>query len=202
MGDLTTLLTIALVCAAFGFVAGSMLTSIWIDRHSKPTRSRRKPEKAGKEFARILLGNDGNQTSLEIDGEVYTPNHPPDTKLVEKIKPTSELMSGWFQKDVKKAEKRELSGKEMKTGKTKSSGKMEEEKLEVHDMLFEINNIVQEKLKSSPNFDRKVRLAREGTTGVSFWVGETSFTSIDAIPDNQVRDLIKAAVAEWEAHVR
>jgi hypothetical protein len=38
-------------------------------------------------------------------------------------------------------------------------------------------------------------------TGVSFWVGESNYTTIDAIPDHQVKDLIKGAVAEWEAHV-
>jgi len=202
MGNLATLLTVALICATFGFVAGSMLTSIWIDRHSKPTRSKRKTEKVGKEFARLLLSNDDHPTSLEIDGEVYTTNHRPDDKVVAKLKSASELMSGWLQKDVRKKEKREITDKEEKTDSTKTSGKKEEETPEEHDMLFEINNIIQEKLKSSSDSKRKIHIAREGATGVSFWVGEMNYTTMDAIPDNQIRDLIKGAVAEWEAQVR
>jgi seryl-tRNA synthetase len=202
MGNLATLLTVALVCAAFGFVAGSMLTSIWIDRHSRPSRSRRKLEKPGDEFARILLGDNNNSTSLEIDGEVYTSSHYPDAKMMEKLKPASELMSQWLQKNEVMPVKKKIAGMEAKTGKMKSSAKESAEKTEVHDMLFEINNIIQKILENSSDSERKIRIAREGTTGVSFWVGETSYTTLDDIPDNHVRDLIKGAVADWETQVR
>ena len=202
MGNLATLLTIALVCAAFGFVAGSMLTSIWIDRHSKPSRSKLKPsEKEGKDFARIILNSDGEPINLEIDGEIYSSSRKPDNMILEKLKKTGELFSQWIQKDDRGLVKKEMDGKAEKIVKTKPSSKEAANTTEDHDMLFEINNIIQEKLKGSSVFN-KIRLAREGTTGVSFWVDETSYKTREDIPDAQVRDLIKGAVAEWESHVR
>ena len=110
-------------------------------------------------------------------------------------------MEQWYRKDEIVQSGEEPKGKIDKKTKNKSSEKESKEKPEEHDMLFEINNVIQEKVKSSSNFDRKIRLAREGTTGVSFWVGENNYTTIDAIPDDQVRGLIKGAVAEWETHV-
>jgi hypothetical protein len=202
MGNLATILTVALVCAAFGFVAGSMLTSIWIDRHSKPTRAKRKTsEKNGKEIARVLLNSDTDSIDLEIDGEMYRSNQLPPASVLEKLKSTNLLMERWYRKDEIDHLFEEPKGKTDKDPKMKSLKKESKEKPEEHDMLFEINNIIQEKVKSSSNIDRKIRLAREGMTGVSFWVGESNYTTIDAIPDHQVKDLIKGAVAEWEAHV-
>jgi hypothetical protein len=202
MGNLATILTVALVCAAFGFVAGSMLTSIWIDRHSKPARAKRKTsEKNGKEIARVLLNSDTDSIDLEIDGEVYRSNQRPPVSVLEKLNSTNLLMEQWFRKGENTKSVEDPKGKIDKKTKNKSSEKESKEEPEEHDMLFEINNIIQEKLKSSSDSNRKIRLAREGMTGVSFWVGESNYTTIDAIPDHQVKDLIKGAVAEWEAHV-
>jgi hypothetical protein len=202
MGNLATILTVALVCAAFGFVAGSMLTSIWIDRHSKPARAKRKTsEKNGKEIVRVLLNSDTDSIDLEIDGEVYRSNQRPPVSVLEKLNSTNLLMEQWFRKGENTKSVEDPKGKIDKKTKNKSSEKESKEEPEEHDMLFEINNIIQEKLKSSSDSNRKIRLAREGMTGVSFWVGESNYTTIDAIPDHQVKDLIKGAVAEWEAHV-
>jgi hypothetical protein len=203
MGNLATILTVALVCAAFGFVAGSMLTSIWIDRNSKPARAKRKTsEKNGKEIARVLLNSDTDSIDLEIDGEVYRSNQLPPAVVLEKLNSTNLLMEQWFRKGENTQSVEDPKEKIDKKTKNKSSEKESKEKLEEHDMLFEINNIIQEKLKSSSDSNRKIRLAREGTTGVSFWVGESNYTTIDGIPDNHIRELIKGAVAEWEAQVR
>ena len=202
MSNLITILMVALVCAAFGFVAGSMLTSIWIDRHAKPTGARRKLEKQGKEYARILIGDHVNPTSLEVDGEVYSSTHRPDAKVMEKLKPASELISEWLQKNETIPDMKKNMGTELKNGKLKSATKESVEKPEIHDMLFEINNIIQNKLENSSDSKWKIRIAREGTTGVSFWVGETSYPTLDDIPDNHARNLIKSAVADWEDHVR
>jgi hypothetical protein len=203
MGNLATLLTVALVCAAFGFVAGSMLTSIWIDRHSKPTRAIKKNTgKNGKEFARILRNSDMESVDLEIDGKIYTSNKRPPMSVLEKLNSTHLLMQQWYPKDEITETAEEPLGKKYKNTKTRSSEKGPKEKPEQHDMIFEINNIIQEQLKKSADSAQKIRLAKEGATGVSFWVGENNYKTIDDIPDRLVRNLIKGAVTEWEAHVR
>lgn len=203
MENLGTILTVALICAALGFLSGSMLTTIWIDRNSKPARAKRKSvDKNNTEFGRIFLNSDTKSVDLEIDGEVYTSRQRPPSAVLDKLKSTSSLLEYWYRQDKSVQSSEESKGKTDRKIKNKTAGKEPKEKPEEHDMLFEINNIIQEKVKKSSDLDRKIRLAREGATGVSFWVDERSYTTIDSIPEDQVRDLIKGAVAEWEAQVR
>lgn len=203
MGNLATVLTVALVCTALGFVAGSMLTTIWIDRHSKPIRSKNKTSgKDGKEMLRVVLSGDGKTPNLEIDGEIFNSDNRPDVKEMEKLKPIHELLGQWLQPEKKLQEKKEPAKKAENIEKGKASVEEDSGKKEDHDMLFEINEIIQEKLKNSVLADRNVHLSKEGLTGVSFWVGETSYKAIDDIPDVAVTVLIKGAVAQWEENAR
>src|SRR5512137_363461 len=100
MDNLGTVLTVALICAALGFVAGSMLTTVWIDRNSKPARTKRKTaDRNSKEFARIFLNPDAKSVNLEIEGEVYTPHQPPPAAVLEKLKSANSLLESWYHKD-------------------------------------------------------------------------------------------------------
>jgi len=63
-------------------------------------------------------------------------------------------------------------------------------------MLEEINEILQRSLASTP--DRGVRLFPDGVGGVKVMIGVKSY-EIDDVPDDEIKDLIRQAVAEWEA---
>lgn len=63
-------------------------------------------------------------------------------------------------------------------------------------MLEEINEILQRSLVSTP--DRGVRLFPDGVGGVKVMIGVKSY-EIDDVPDDEIKDLIRQAVAEWEA---
>jgi hypothetical protein len=138
---------------------------------------------------------------LEIDGKKYTSYKRPPESVLEKLNSTHLLLLEWFSREDKSERGEKRIEKPNKMIIMKSSDKELKKKSEEHDMLFEINNIIQEKLKNLSDSGRKIHLAREGTTGISFWVGENSFKTIDDIPDKHIRDLIKGSVAEWETHV-
>jgi len=63
-------------------------------------------------------------------------------------------------------------------------------------MLDEINKILQRSLASTPNSG--VRLFPDGVGGVKVMVGVKSY-KIEDVPDDETKDLIRQAVAEWEA---
>ena len=63
-------------------------------------------------------------------------------------------------------------------------------------MLEEINEILQRSLANTP--DRGVRLFPDGVGGVKVMIGVKSY-EVEDVPDDEIKDLIRQAVAEWEA---
>jgi hypothetical protein len=61
-----------------------------------------------------------------------------------------------------------------------------------------IDEVLQKKLAGTPLAEKGVRL-EEGSIGeVIVFIGKTRYSGIDAVPDEEIKVLIKAAVAEWE----
>ncbi len=63
-------------------------------------------------------------------------------------------------------------------------------------MLEEINEILQRSLASTP--ERGVRLLPDGVGGVKVMIGVKSY-EIEDVPDDEIKELIRQAVTEWEA---
>lgn len=66
-------------------------------------------------------------------------------------------------------------------------------------MVEQINEILERKLQEQPQVKRGVRLAEGPGGGIKVYIGIDSYTAIDDVPDAEVRQLIRDAVAEWEA---
>jgi hypothetical protein len=65
-------------------------------------------------------------------------------------------------------------------------------------MVEQIDDVLQEVIEKSNKPDMKIRLVEEPKEGVIVWVGHEHFIGIDAVPDPIVKDLIRAAVKEWD----
>ncbi|MEW6567651.1 MAG: hypothetical protein AB1449_05700 [Chloroflexota bacterium] len=66
-------------------------------------------------------------------------------------------------------------------------------------MVEQINKILERRLTALPESRRAVRLV-EGTGGsVRVYVGVNGYSAIDEVPDEDIRRMIREAVAEWEA---
>ena len=60
-----------------------------------------------------------------------------------------------------------------------------------------IDEVLQKKLEDSPLAGKKIRL-EEGTVGeVVVFVGAIRYSGIDAVPDEQIKAIIREAIAEW-----
>lgn len=65
-------------------------------------------------------------------------------------------------------------------------------------IVQQINGILQEKLRETELFKRGIRLSEDPREGVIVHIGLERYVGIDAVPDAEVKAVIKAAVAEWE----
>ncbi len=65
-------------------------------------------------------------------------------------------------------------------------------------IVAQVDEILQEKLANSSLASRGIRLAEMPHHGVIVWIGLDHYEGIEAVPDAEVRDLIRESVKEWE----
>jgi hypothetical protein len=65
----------------------------------------------------------------------------------------------------------------------------------------QVDEILQEKLVESPLANRAIRLMELPGKGMVVMVGLNQYDGVDAVPDAEVRAVIRSAVAEWERRV-
>ena len=63
----------------------------------------------------------------------------------------------------------------------------------------QIDEILQEKLLESPVKNKAVRLVEDPGKGVVVMVGMDHYEGVEAVPDPEIRYLIRSAVTEWES---
>ena len=65
-------------------------------------------------------------------------------------------------------------------------------------IVMQIDEILQERLEGSPLKQRGIRLAELPDKSMAVWVGLEKYTGVDAVPDEEIKELIRLCVAEWE----
>jgi hypothetical protein len=62
-----------------------------------------------------------------------------------------------------------------------------------------IDEVLQKKLENSPLAGKKIRL-EEGSVGeVVVFVGTMRYSGIEAVPDENIKAIIKEAIADWDS---
>ena len=65
----------------------------------------------------------------------------------------------------------------------------------------QVDEILQEMLHDSPYASRLIRLIELPSKGLVVMVGQEEYEGVEAVPDEDIRRLIRLAVAEWERRV-
>lgn len=65
-------------------------------------------------------------------------------------------------------------------------------------IVQQIDSVLQERLLDTPLEKSGIRLQESPQGGVEVYVGLQKFDSIDEVPDETVKKIIRAAIAEWE----
>ena len=64
--------------------------------------------------------------------------------------------------------------------------------------MEQIDEVLQTQLEKSPLKAKNIRLMEMYNKGVVVWVGSEYFEGIDGVPDEEVKQFIKACVKLWE----
>jgi hypothetical protein len=62
-----------------------------------------------------------------------------------------------------------------------------------------IDEYLQQKLLGTPHIWRGIRVRADAKGGVVFEVDGLTYDAVDNVPDEEVRQLIKGAIAEWDS---
>lgn len=65
-------------------------------------------------------------------------------------------------------------------------------------IVGQIDSILQERLVGTPLEERGVFLAQSPEGGVNVYIGLTRYSSVDEVPDMEIKAAIRAAISEWE----
>lgn len=99
----------------------------------------------------------------------------------ERLAGAAAELTAWFEQAEQAGQAAQASGKVSATG-----------------MVQAIDQILQRSLKQLDSSPRGVRLIQDISGGVKVLIGVKSY-EVDEVPDEQIRRLIRQAVAEWEA---
>jgi len=65
-------------------------------------------------------------------------------------------------------------------------------------IVEQVDEILQELLESSTLRGKNIRLTEMPNKGVTVWVGNEYYDGINAVPDEEVKRIIRQAVKKWE----
>ena len=65
-------------------------------------------------------------------------------------------------------------------------------------IVEQVDEVLQELLENSPLNERNIRLTELPNKGVTVWVGNEYYDGINAVPDEDVKRIIRQAVKKWE----
>jgi hypothetical protein len=65
-------------------------------------------------------------------------------------------------------------------------------------IVEQIDEILQEKLADGPHADKEIRLVEDPARGAIVWVGLDHYNGVEAVPDPEIKAILREAAAEWE----
>jgi hypothetical protein len=68
-------------------------------------------------------------------------------------------------------------------------------------IVAQIDDILQEKLEGTPLSKRGIRLRELPNQHMAVMVGLDQYEGVEDVPDEEIRNLIRSAVSEWEKRV-
>ena len=221
MSDISFLVLIALVAIGIGFALGSLVTG---------SRGERKPAEKPKtqtvpslvQVAGVMTDRGGKVAYLLVDGKVVRAGRDLTKEQRVRLTPYFEVVNSWF------GESPSMPLAEPATGLPPAEiqgGATDGEPVEVQrpsikpinilaramvpdippeppkSIVAQIDDILQEKLEGTPLSKRGIRLRELPNQHMAVMVGLDQYEGVDEVPDEEIRNLIRSAVSEWEKRV-
>jgi hypothetical protein len=217
MDDLITLLLIAIISLGIGIAFGSLFAYAMLARRKEHQSEAGEPPGL-VETARVYRDAQHGATVLEVKGKQY--HNPKDLDAGGRDFLEQQLLPllAW----VRPVEGSRIPAPDALSGKepAAASSSLEEGLKQTFNPLdvfarslrtdvrkpsapepsiaAQIDDILQEKLTGLPDEKRAIRLMELPGKGMVVMVGLDHYDGVDAVPDPEVRALIRECVAEWE----
>jgi hypothetical protein len=227
MNDILSLLFIALICAAIGFVLGMLISGF---RGGKPQEQPQKivPAVSSRPFISFQLPGIGAGWRLEMDGKTFsTPGELDAAQRNHLMQGITELRN-WVvveqnpQPVTMQATTSPATSPPVRPSAPDNGVEAEKKRVNLNpinvfaraiqtevgkvdhpdkSIAAQIDEILQEKLVDSPLAGRAIRLMELPGKGMVVMVGLDQYDGVSSVPDPEIRELLRSCVAEWERRV-
>jgi hypothetical protein len=228
MGDISFLILIALVAIGIGFALGSLVTGSRGDR-VQDEKSKTSPVSNLVQVAGVMTDRGGKAVFLQVEGKVVRSINDLSKEQRTRLLPYFEVLASWFTPASKAAqtvaplpsfegvsEPATLQPATAAYGQTPVQrpslnpinvlaraiqADINVPQASTKSIAAQIDDILQEKIEGTEMAQRGVRLLELPSKGMVVMIGLDQYGGVDEVPDDEVRNMIKSAVADWENRV-
>ena len=221
-----TVLIVAVVCVAVGFLVGILVNTLKGDRETpeapaKTVTQPPAPTTTQVEIARFFRDRPGEPILVEMEGKTYgnsleldTPQREILEDLVIEVRNFLGQLSVFSNAGSDSSGYGGASYMESKPAFSTPVYAPASPALvldqpapaaapvQAKSIVGQIDDILQEKLSRTKHANEGIRLSESPTKGAVVMIGRTAYPGIDEIPDEEVKELIRQSVAEWETRAK
>jgi hypothetical protein len=211
--DNNTLILVAAICVVVGFLLGRLASSLGEEKESDPVESSK------VSMLSVWREPETDELNVEFDHKKYRKNWNLNAEQRDQIHWIILELGNWLepvQTSKKEAAEAMLPGEFPISQEMPESNKprlslnpvsmlvnalqadVPKSQLPTESIVIQIDDILQEKLKNSPLMGEPIRLMEWQDKGMVVMIGLDRYDSVEAVPDDRIKDLIRSAVREWE----
>lgn len=213
------LLLPALIFTAVGFIIGAIVAYFFLDRgkergEEQPTEEveeKPAPKPAADEpytglplerfnpLVRLYREKSTGKLVTEIDRKIYLSRETVPVDQLRMLREAAESWMNWLGAEpAAPPQESMLPANPLPEPAVLAASVLPMDKPRPTSIVGQIDEILQELLVESPFAERTIRLTEEPNLGVIVWVDRERFNGIEAVPDEEIQNLIRAAVKKWE----
>ncbi len=178
---LIPLLLLAFLFVTIGFVGGVFMTLWWVERDKGRQDLKETGEQPDEAQDVPVPVTENPESSMEFTARADSLMLEPE--VIPRAKPPNSEKRSLFSR--KRAQKNKPEEIVIEAGKPTN-------------LVAQIDVVHQDLVTRSHLPTREIHLAEDPLQGVIVWVGVEKFAGIDAVPDAEIRALIRQAVRDWE----
>lgn len=214
--DLFTVLIVVLLSLVIGFVLGRLVDNLGGADVEEPSPEEGEASRHWTDILRVWRDRQSDKLVVKVDGKPFEWSYDLKPTQRNRLNHILRDIQSWLEplsitrEDVTSAQAEmppvsddgpkvsfspiNVLVRAMKTEISKSS-------LEPRSIAAQIDEILQELMVDAPLGDRAVRLMEFPGKGMVVMIGMDQYEGVDDVPDEDVKELIRAAVTEWENRV-
>lgn len=211
--DTNSVLLVAGICIVIGFLLGGMLSSM-----------RKEPVSGSSDHQssvslKAWYEPKDNDLIVELNGKEYDRSADITPKQRDQINQVILKLNDWLAYIPLQKQKDDLTSTPQTTSQKPVAPETEKPRLSLNpvnlltnalkadvpisqlpteSIVTQIDDILQEKLKNSPLSGEPIRLMEWPNIGMVVMIGLDQYESVEVVPNEEVKSLIRSAVAEWE----